>query len=472
MMPKLKLTQIKDRTQTHLHKTFMMSFKSLEARGLFDERLPRYTSYPPAPAFNADIGPAFQAQALQALDPDEPISLYLHIPFCERLCWFCACRTQGISSLAPVEHYLTTLEAELALVAKHLPAKLRLRQMHWGGGTPTILPPALIERVMTALRSVFVMDEETGFSVEIDPTLVDADKIAALKAAGMTRASIGVQDFTPAVQKCIGRLQSFKETRDAVDMLRAAGIASLNVDLVYGLPFQTLTGFGKTLDMVSELRPDRIALFGYAHVPHMAKRQNLIPEAALPDDEARFDLFNKATEMICADGMIAIGIDHFARPTDSMAIAVSEGTLRRNFQGYTVDGCETLLGLGASSISRFKEGFIQNIPQTGNYTKQVRGGELPATRGYKLTDEDRLRSRIIEMLMCDFNINFAELNLNARDSALIAPGLAALRKECQGLFMETPERLTLTPEARPLVRRLAHFFDTFSPEHVGYSRVS
>ena len=467
-----KLTQIKDLTRTNPHKFLMMSFDTLKARGLFDQRLPRYTSYPPAPAFTPDIGAPFQAQVLEALDPDEAVSLYLHIPFCERLCWFCACRTQGISSLAPVEHYLTTLEAELALIKRHLPAKLRLRQMHWGGGTPTILPPALIERVMTALHDVFVMDDDTGFSVEIDPTLVDADKIKALKAAGMTRASIGVQDFAPEVQKCIGRLQTFEQTREAIDMLRAAGINSLNADLVYGLPFQSLTGFGRTLDMISELRPDRIALFGYAHVPHMAKRQNLIPEAALPGDEARFALFNKATEMICADGMVAIGIDHFARPTDSMATAADDGTLRRNFQGYTVDGCDTLLGLGASSISRFKEGFVQNIAQTGPYTKCVRSGALPAARGYQLTDEDRLRSRVIEMLMCDFAINFKELNLSERDHEKIRPGLTALRKECEGLFEETPDRLSLMPEARPLVRRLAHFLDTFSPQNAGYSRVS
>lgn len=471
-MPPRQLTKIKDRIQTVPDDLRMLSFDTLKARGLFDERLPRYTSYPPAPAFNANTGAAFQADALRALDPDAAISLYLHIPFCERLCWFCACRTQGVRSIAPVAHYIETLEQELALIRKHAPGKLRVRQMHWGGGTPTILPPDLIARLRGALDEVFLFDAETEFSVEIDPTLVDAGKVAALKDAGMTRASIGVQDFAEAVQACIGRLQSFEQTRDAVEILRDAGVTSLNIDLVYGLPFQSLTGFGKTLKQVCALDPDRIALFGYAHVPHMAQRQKLIPEAALPDDRARFALFNAATDVLGAHGLMPIGIDHFAKPTDSMARAATSGHLRRNFQGYTVDGCDTLLGLGASSISRFKQGFVQNTAQTGPYTRLIRSDELAGARGYQLSDEDRLRSRVIEMLMCDYAIDFAELSMTPAEQELLAPGLEALRAECSGLIQETPERLTLSPEARPLVRRLAHFFDTFTLQNVGFSRVS
>ena len=467
-----RLIRIKDSRPPEGINSRMLSFDTLKARGLFDERLPRYTSYPPAPAFGADVGAGFQAEALRALPPDRPISLYLHIPFCERLCWFCACRTQGVRSIGPVAHYLDTLEQEMALIAAHLPGRLRVRQMHWGGGTPTILPPDMIARLSASLARVFTFDTETEFSVEIDPTLVDQDKIDALKAAGMTRASIGVQDFAEAVQACIGRLQSHAQTAEAVAMLRAAGIGSLNVDLVYGLPFQSLTGFSRTLEQVIGLAPDRIALFGYAHVPHMAQRQKLIPEAALPDDRARFALFERATEMFCADGMVPIGIDHFARSTDSMARAAATGALRRNFQGYTVDGCDTLLGLGASSISRFREGFVQNSAQTGAYTKCIRGGGLAGARGYRLTAEDRLRSRIIEMLMCDYAIDYAELSLNDRDNRSIAPALAALRAECRGMITETPERLVLSAEARPLVRRLAHFFDTFTLAEAGFSRVS
>ena len=472
MMTQFQLTQIKDSNRNSTDGCHMLTFDTLNERGLFDERLPRYTSYPPAPAFHAEIGPDFQADALRALDPAEPISLYLHIPFCERLCWFCACRTQGVRNIAPIESYLETLRAELVLVAAHLPGKIRLGQMHWGGGTPTILPPALIAEVAKMLGDVFVIDAQTDFSVEIDPTMVDAEKIAALKTAKMTRASIGVQDFAPEVQSCIGRLQSFDQTREAVDMLRDAGIQSLNVDLVYGLPFQSPEGFLNTLEKVSDLTPDRIALFGYAHVPHIAKRQSLIPEASLPDDRARFELFNIATTHLQNNEMVAIGIDHFAQAHDSMAIAAKTGKLRRNFQGYTVDGCRTLVGLGASSISRFEQGFVQNTAQTGDYARRIRAGELPGIRGYKLTSEDQLRGRIIEMLMCDFAIDFKELALSDLEYARISRALEALRAEAEGLFDETAERLFLKPQARPLVRRLAHFFDTFSPQDASYSRVS
>ncbi|MFT6676103.1 MAG: oxygen-independent coproporphyrinogen-3 oxidase [Sulfitobacter sp.] len=450
----------------------MMDFDTLKARGLFDRGLPRYTSYPPAPAFHAGITADFQARALAALDPDVPISLYVHIPFCERLCWFCACRTQGVRSLAPVEHYITTLEAELALIAGHLKGKQKVRQMHWGGGTPTILPPALIRRLSAAIDQVFERGPDSEFSVEIDPTLVDQDKITALRAAGMSRASIGVQDFAPEVQASIGRQQSFEQTRAAVDLLRAAGITSLNLDLVYGLPFQSVPGFGRTLAQVNALAPDRIALFGYAHVPHMAKRQQLIPEQALPDDRARFDLFTHARSVLADAGMVAIGIDHFATPQDSMALAAQTHSLRRNFQGYTVDGCDTLLGLGASSISRFESGFVQNTAQTGPYAKQVRAGHLPAMRGYELTAEDRLRGRIIEMLMCDYAIDFNELDLSQAEMTLLKPAFDALRADCAGLYEERQGRLALMPSARPLVRQLAHLFDTFTLESAGYSRVS
>lgn len=450
----------------------MLDFDTLQARGLFDQRLPRYTSYPPATAFHEDVGAVFQAKALAQLDPDTPISLYLHIPFCERLCWFCACRTQGVRSMLPVMAYLETLKAELALVAGHLRGRQKVARMHWGGGTPTILAPEMIHDLNNAVRDVFDLDDKTEFSVEIDPTLVDADKITALREAGMTRASIGVQDFATRVQDSIGRQQSFEQTRDAVNMLRAAGITSLNIDLVYGLPFQSIPGFGRTLDQVLELKPDRIALFGYAHVPHMAKRQMLIPEAARPDDRARFALFNHASDKLNQNGLSAIGIDHFARPDDSMAVAARGGHLRRNFQGYTVDGATTLLGLGASSISRYDGGFVQNLAQTGAYTRAIRAGELPGARGYDLNEQDKLHGRVIEMLMCDFAVDLEELAGFDVDKSSLGPGLQALRRECLGMMSETPEKLQLSEDARPLVRRLANFFDTFSDDKSGFSRVS
>ena len=266
----------------------------LKALGLFDARVPRYTSYPPATVFSTAVDGEIQAHWMGTLDPATPVSVYVHIPFCERLCWFCACRTQGTQSLAPVERYLATLRTELALVAAHLPKGLRMGRLHWGGGTPTILLPDMIRTLAQVIFDVLPPAEPFEFSVEIDPTLVDCDKIDALADMGMTRASIGIQDFDPLVQGAIGRDQSFEATRDCVTLLRAAGISSLNADLVYGLPHQTADRMAATLDQVLSLAPERIALFGYAHVPHMAKRQKLIDEKVLPDDVARHALAMQA----------------------------------------------------------------------------------------------------------------------------------------------------------------------------------
>jgi oxygen-independent coproporphyrinogen III oxidase len=280
---------------------------NLRRMGLFDARVPRYTSYPPATAFTAGVESDFQRDSLAALDPAVPVSVYIHIPFCERLCWFCACATQGTSTLKPVENYIGVVKAELALLAQQLPAGIRMGQMHWGGGTPTILPPDMIRDLAQAVKAVIPPDDHFSFSVEIDPTLVDDAKIAMLAQMGMTRASIGIQDFAPDVQAAIGRVQSFAATKTCVDSLRAAGITSLNADLVYGLPHQTQAKLADTIAQVRSLDPDRIALFGYAHVPNFSKRQKLIPDAALPKEEDRYALAQQAAralqmQAICPSG--------------------------------------------------------------------------------------------------------------------------------------------------------------------------
>jgi oxygen-independent coproporphyrinogen-3 oxidase len=290
----------------------MEHIDSLKALGLFDARVPRYTSYPTAAAFSPNVGSTFQKRVLETLNPDDPVSVYIHIPFCERLCWFCACHTQGTQTLGPVESYIQTLETELDMLRDTLPIGMRMGRLHWGGGTPTILPPPLIHRLSTAIRSVFPPTDDFEFSVEIDPTMVDRAKIDALAAEGMTRASIGIQDFDPEVQQAIGRLQPFDVTRACVEDLRAAGITSLNTDLVYGLPQQTLARIEDTIDKVLTFAPDRIALFGYAHVPWVSKRQKLIDETALPDDLARYTLATRAAERFVEAGLASIGIDHFA----------------------------------------------------------------------------------------------------------------------------------------------------------------
>jgi oxygen-independent coproporphyrinogen-3 oxidase len=447
--------------------------ESLRALGLFDARVPRYTSYPTAAAFTPDTGASFQSRMLEALDPTEPVSVYIHIPFCERLCWFCACHTQGTKTLGPVESYIETLEAELEMVRDTLPDGLKMGRLHWGGGTPTILSPEMIHRLAEAVRRVFPPAEGYEFSVEIDPTMVDRAKIDALAAEGMSRASIGIQDFDPEVQNAIGRQQPFEITRACVEDLRAAGITSLNTDLVYGLPHQSLARIEDTIDKVLTFAPDRVALFGYAHVPWVSKRQKLIDEDALPGDLARYNLATRAGERFVEAGLTAIGIDHFARPGDTLTTALEAGRLRRNFQGYTTDTCSTLIGLGASSISRFSGGYVQNAPATAAYKQRIAKGVFPGARGYQLSTEDQLRARAIEHLMCAFALDLDDLS---QEFGPHAQELLSCLREVATRFAPfaqlTGKRIEIAPEGRSLTRMIASAFDQHVPEGVRYSRAS
>ncbi|MHA6325099.1 oxygen-independent coproporphyrinogen III oxidase [Roseivivax sp. CAU 1753] len=451
----------------------MTHLDKLRAFGLFDARVPRYTSYPTAAVFSPGTGAAFQAASLAALDPGVPVSVYLHIPFCERLCWFCACHTQGTQTLSPVEAYIGTLEAELALMREILPRGLRMGRLHWGGGTPTILPPALIHRLAGAVREVFAPAEDFEFSVEIDPTMVNRAKIDALATEGMTRASIGIQDFDPEVQAAIGRAQPFDVTRACVADLRAAGITSLNTDLVYGLPHQTEARIADTVEKVLSFAPDRVALFGYAHVPWVSKRQKLIDEDALPDDEARLRLAQLAAARFEAAGLAPVGIDHFARPGDALDTARRTGMLRRNFQGYTADTCQTLIGLGASSISRLPGGYVQNAAATAAYIQRIEAGQLAGIRGHEMAGEDDLRARAIERLMCDFRLDPADLRAEFGEAArVLAPLLAGIAARFGDLVEQTGDVIEIRPEGRPLTRIIASAFDAHVPDGVRYSRAS
>ncbi|WP_293572999.1 oxygen-independent coproporphyrinogen III oxidase [Phaeobacter sp.] len=451
----------------------MKQIDRLRNLGLFDSRVPRYTSYPTAPIFGTDVGGTFQEAALANLPVDVPVSVYIHIPFCERLCWFCACRTQGTRTLNPVENYIGVLEQELSLIAKHIPDGLRMGRLHWGGGTPTILSPELIHRLAKAVKAVFQPTEDCEFSVEIDPTLVDRAKIAALAAEGMNRASIGIQDFDTQVQTAIGREQPFSVTKRCVDDLRAAGIHSLNADLVYGLPHQDKPRITDTVNKVLSLAPDRVALFGYAHVPWMAKRQQLIDDTALPSDENRFGLAETAAGLLHGAGFESIGIDHFAKPEDGLCKAKHSGHLRRNFQGYTDDHCPTLVGIGASSISRFASGYVQNAPATAAYIARITEGQLPGARGYAMQPEDKLRARTIEMLMCDFTLDLPALTKQFGDDAeALAPHIEEVCEVYGSLVTWSGDKLTITPAGRPLTRMIASTFDTHKPEGVRYSQAS
>ncbi len=451
----------------------MKNLDHLSRFGLFDAHVPRYTSYPTAPVFAKNVDGMFQADALRALDPDIPVSLYVHIPFCERLCWFCACRTQGTRTLSLVEHYLASVKQELRMLSRVIPDGLKMGRLHWGGGTPTILPPALIHDLAGAIKSVVPPADAFEFSVEIDPTMVDDAKIAALADEGMNRASIGIQDFSPKVQAAIGREQPYELTAQCVQSLRNAGITSLNTDLVYGLPHQSLDAITQTVEKVLTLSPDRVALFGYAHVPHMAKRQKLIDEAALPGDVDRYLLSVCAADLFRKAGYQAIGIDHFAKPEDTLAQAATDGALRRNFQGYTTDTCPTLIGIGASAISRFDQGYVQNAAATGAYMQRIEAQTLAGYRGHILSPEDKMRARVIEMLMCDFATDDDAL---ARKFGPMVADLELIHtqvlKAYDGYVTRTAAGLEILPQGRPLTRIIAQHYDGYVDTSAIYSKAS
>jgi oxygen-independent coproporphyrinogen-3 oxidase len=449
----------------------MTSNDRLRELGLFDARAPRYTSYPPANHFSSDVTPDVTAEWIKAVPAGARVSLYLHIPYCRRLCWFCACRTQGTATDRPLVPYLALLKKELARVDTLLRPDVELSQIHLGGGTPTLLPPHMITELGQAIADFRPWAKDAQFSVEIDPTEVDQDRIDALQAIGMTRASIGVQDFDPMVQDAIGRQQSFEQTRDVVAMLRAANVRSLNMDILYGLPHQTRERLADSVQRVLSLNPDRVALYGYAHVPWMAKRQVMIPGDALPDAEARLDLFNTARELFLWDGYREIGIDHYARPDDSLARAADDGRLRRNFQGYTDDTSEVLIGLGASAISRYPQGFAQNGSASSRYATAIENGGLATERGHQMKGDDALRSQMIEDLMCQFSLDIGALSerFGTKPDALWAM-VARMRDRFGDQISIKGDRLMLKQNARLIARLCAQEIDAYAMPEGRHSR--
>lgn len=448
----------------------MTQHTQLRRLGLFDAKVPRYTSYPTAPHFKPGLDSDMVAGWMAELPADQPISLYVHVPFCRHLCWFCACRTQGTATASPVAAYVQTLKAELAMLKQRLPEGIEIGHLHWGGGTPTLLEADMIADLAKAIRDTAPLTRNAEFSVEIDPNEIDEARLDALAAAGMNRASIGVQDFDPEIQATIGREQSYEVTLRAVEGLRSKGIRSLNADILFGLPHQTPEKIADSVQQLLSLSPDRVALFGYAHVPWMARRQNMIPTDALPSPEERLELFNVARELFMWDDYVEIGIDHFAKRGDGLAVAQATGHLRRNFQGYTDDKHQTLIGVGASAISRFPQGYAQNAPSTSAYQGRIRDGQLAAARGHAFVGDDLLRGRIIEALMCDFRVNRAELadTFDLTQSAwdqMVAGVERAFPEMVQG----NSDNLRILPEGQPLTRMIARHFDAYEMEANGHS---
>ena len=395
-----------------------------------EERLPRYTSYPTAPNFTDEISAAIHGDWLSSIEQTATGSLYLHIPFCRSMCWYCGCHTTVAQRDAPVADYLTVLRREIEMVSARLSHPLDVRHVHFGGGTPTIMTPEEFSGLMGLLREQFLIDTNAEIAVEIDPRRLTSAMTAALGKAGVNRASLGVQSFDPVVQKAINRVQSVEQTAVATSGLRAAGVRGVNFDLIYGLPHQTIQSCLETVERCMDLRPDRFAIFGYAHVPAFKKHQRKIDESALPDGAARLDQAEAIAQALVAADYQRIGLDHFALPDDSLVRAQSAGLLHRNFQGYTTDPSDVLIGFGASAISRLPQGYLQNEVVLGRHAERVLQGELPTAKGYRLTADDRLRADLIERLMCDFEVDLARISAlhQTKPQALLrsAPRLAEL----------------------------------------------
>jgi oxygen-independent coproporphyrinogen-3 oxidase len=434
------------------------------------EIVPRYTSYPTAPHFHTGIGESQSKEWLSQLESGSTVSLYVHVPFCDKLCWFCACNTKHTRHYKPVADFLVALHEEIRLVSSLLPSGVCVSAIHFGGGSPTMLHPHDLVHLVGMIRSSFYVERIVSLSVEVDPNDMDEQRLDALAVAGLTRASLGVQDFDPKVQNAINRMQGFELTRHVVEGVRTRGTVSVNLDLLYGLPHQTVARVAETVRLALSLRPERIALFGYAHVPWFKKHQTMIDEASLPDAEQRFAQSRKAAAIITAAGYEAIGIDHFALPDDSLSEALRGRRLRRNFQGYTDDSCETLIGLGPSSISRYRQGYVQNITATGEYEKAVFAGQLPVSRGIEFSRDDLATAWLIERLMCDFEFSAEELVRRFGDcgQSLLTMAARLASGEPDKLLLED-NRFIVPPAQRPLVRTIAARFDQYlqrgTPRH-------
>ena len=434
------------------------------------ERLvPRYTSYPTAPHFHAGIGPETYRQWLGELPENARLSLYLHFPFCDTLCWFCGCHTKITRQYAPIAEYLIALKAEIDAIAALVPASSRVSHIHWGGGSPTILTAEDSSRLIDHLWTRFSAAEDLEFAVEVDPRGMGEDRIDALIKGGLTRVSVGVQDFDPQVQAAINRVQTFEETRAVIDRFRQGGVRSLNIDAIYGLPGQHAAQIEHTLAQVARLDPDRVALFGYAHVPWMKRHQTLIEEADLPGVVERHAQAELAADILERQGFERIGIDHFAKPGDALAKAAREGRLQRNFQGYTVDPADALLGLGASAIGKLPQGYVQNEAGIAAYERAALKGELATVRGIALSAEDVMRGEMIERLMCDLTFDARGLRARFGPAAepLIHSAEAIVQEDEDGFLAPLADGFAITAKGRPFARTIAARFDAYLSDQAG-----
>ena len=435
-----------------------------------DERLPRYTSYPTSPHFSASVGASAYGRWLAEISPETTASLYLHIPFCRAMCWYCGCNTSVAKRDDIIETYVAALRHEVEQVTRLIPRRQRVQHVHFGGGTPTILQPNTLVELVRLLRQSFDLAADAEVAIEIDPRTLDKDTASALAGCGVNRASLGIQSFDPLVQQSINRTQTVAQTASVVAALRRRGVNGINFDLIYGLPHQTVASCIETVLRCVELRPDRFSVFGYAHVPGFKPHQRRIAENSLPDGAERYRQFEAIADLLGDCGYQRIGLDHFCLPDDVMSRTHSRGELRRNFQGYTTDASNILLGFGASAIGRLQQGYVQNEAGVRAYMEAVTSDSLATVKGYVLTDEDRLRGEIIERIMCDFGADIGricERHCRVPHSVLGASSRLEQLVE-DGIVTVNGSSLRVADDARFLVRTVAAAFDS----HLGQSGAS
>lgn len=429
---------------------------------------PRYTSYPPAPQFHdrlswADLDPLLAASQPEGGD----LSLYYHIPFCQTLCWYCGCTTVITTQHSQSKEYLGYLKREMELMAPRLNLKRQVAQLHFGGGSPTFLAPDEIRELGGYIHEHFQFAPDIEAGVEIDPRRMTRDHVTALREVGFNRASIGVQDFDPKVQEAVHRIQPRHETESVIQWVREAGFKSINVDLIYGLPFQTLETFENTLDQILELNPDRLAVFSYAHVPWIKPAQKIL-ENALPTPQTKLQILKLIIEKLTHEGRyVYVGMDHFARANDELTLAQKNKTLQRNFQGYSTRGGADIYSFGMSSISQAAGAYWQNIKELKSYYEAIDAGRLPLAKGYILTPEDKIRRITIMRLMCDLSLDYGAMSrmLGIDFAAHFESELNSLADlEADDLLTRDAKSLTVTDSGRLFIRNIAMHFDAYLPD--------
>jgi oxygen-independent coproporphyrinogen-3 oxidase len=428
---------------------------------MLERAVPRYTSYPTAPNFSAAVDANVYRSWLAGLPGKATLSLYLHVPFCRELCHYCGCHTKATLRDEPIEAYAQRLVEEIALVASHA-GRRKVTHIHWGGGTPSILDDHLLKFITDELTHRFDLSAVREHAIELDPRYVTRPLLQALRDIGVNRASLGVQDFSAHVQQAAGRIQPFDTVKAAVELLNDFGIDRINIDLMYGLPKQTVADVRRTATLAHALKPQRVAVFGYAHVPWFRPQQRLIEQSDLPSSPERLAQAEAAHETLVQFGYRPVGLDHYAKADDQLA--AKSGRLQRNFQGYTDDDADALVGLGASAISRLPQGFAQNSPAVGNYSRAIAESKLATMKGIALSDEDRLRGSIIERLMCDMAV---DLDAIAHESGFViatdfSDELDSLRPfQENGSVLIDGRRIRITEKGRPYMRLVASVFDTY-----------